>query len=294
MAGRLFIGVDGGGSRTRARLRDEAGALLGEGEGGPGNARLGDAGRNEVMSACRAAARAAGLAEDNLARVHAGFGLAGTQQDVDRQAALDRPHPFASLTVDTDAYVAWLGAFGGRDGAILILGTGSCGLAVIDGRRLNVGGWGADVSDEGSGMAIGRLAIRRALWALEGMAPLTALAEEVLAAFDRSPPNAVIWTAEATPGDFAAFAPKVFDHAEAGDALAAGILVDAAKDAAMLIERLISLGAPRIAMIGSVFPRLLRWLPEGVRPFLVEPEGDAVDGAILMAKRALDGVGTGR
>jgi glucosamine kinase len=126
------------------------------------------------------------------------------------------------------------------------------------------------------------------------MAPLTPLAEEVLAAFDRNPENAVLWAAEATPGDFAEFAPRVFDHGERGDELAIGILNDTARDATMLIDRLIELGAPQIAMVGGVFPRLLRWLPARVRPFLVEPKGDAMDGAILMAKRALAGIGTGR
>lgn len=294
MAERLFIGVDGGGSRTRARLRDDTGAAIGEGLAGAGNARLGDAGYNEVMKACRAAVSAAGLGEDDLKRIHAGFGLAGAQQEVDRRSVVDRPHPFASLTVDTDAYAAYLGAFRGRDGAILILGTGSCGLAVVKGRRLNVGGWGADIGDEGSGMAIGRLAIRRSLWALEGMAPSTPLAEDILAAFDRSGQNAVIWAGKATPGDFASFAPRVFDYAENGDALAVPILRDAAKDAAMLIDRLIALGAPSIAMIGGIFPRLYRWLPARLGPHLVEPEGDAADGAILMAERATPPVGSDR
>jgi hypothetical protein len=46
-------------------------------------------------------------------------------------------------------------------------------------------------------------------------------------------------------------------------------------------------------MIGGVFPRLLRWLPERVRPFLVKPRRDAADGAILMARQALEGKTTG-
>ncbi|MEX0852064.1 MAG: N-acetylglucosamine kinase, partial [Bauldia sp.] len=134
----------------------------------------------------------------------------------------------------------------------------------------------------------------RSLWALEGMAPLTPLAEEVLASFDRSPQKAVIWAGTAIPGDFARFAPAVFDHAERGDPLAAGILNDTAADATMLINRLIQLGAPSVAMIGGVFPRLLPWLATGARALLVEPESDAMDGAILMAERALKGIGTDR
>ena len=142
MAQALFIGVDGGGTNCRARIRDEAGELLGEGSGGPANARLGERAFAAVLSACRAAAEAAGLGEGDLARAHAGLGLAGVAQPVDRDFILAQPHPFASLVLDTDAYVAWLGAFEGADGAILILGTGSCGLAVVGGKRFNVSGWG--------------------------------------------------------------------------------------------------------------------------------------------------------
>ena len=294
MAGELFLGIDGGGSNSRARLRDGSGALLGEGAAGPGNARLGEAASREVMKACRAAMTMAGLGEDDLARIHAGFGLAGTQQEPDRQSVFHWPHPFATLVVDTDAYTSYLGAFDGADGAILILGTGSGGLAMVNGKRLNVGGWGADIADDGSGMAIGRLAIRRALWAFEGLAPMTPLAADIMREFRNSPPNAVMWAGKAIPADFAGFAPRVFAHADKGDELALWVLKDAAADAAMLIRRLLALGAPRIAMIGGVFPALFKWLPDEVKPSLVTPRRDAMDGAILMAERGLRGIGTGR
>lgn len=285
-AGRFFLGVDAGGTHTRARVRDEAGRALGEGMAGPGNARLGDPAYAEVMKACREALAAASVPESAFGRVHAGFGLAGTQQKADREAVLARPHPFASLAVDTDAYAAFLGAFAGRDGAILILGTGSCGLGVIGGKRVTVEGWGAEIADDGSGYAIGRLAVRRSLRALEEMAPMTPLAVEVLAMFDRSPEAVVAWATKAVPGDYAKFAPIVFAHAERGDPLARAIVTETAADATMLIDRLVALGAQRIAMIGGLFPPLLPWLPRRVHPLLVQPEADAMDGAILMAKQA--------
>ena len=285
----LFIGVDGGATHCRARIRDADGANLGEGTSGPGNARLKEAGFAEVLKSCRAAATAAGLTESDLRRLHAGFGLAGTQQAWDRDYVLARPHPFASVVVDTDAYAAYLGAFGGRDGAILIVGTGTAGLAVVGGERINVGGWGFDIADEGSGMMIGRTAVRRALWALEGMAPMTPLAREVLARFDNDAAMAVEWAGNANPGDYGSFAPAVFTHAEARDPMAAAILEEAAADVARLIARLLEVGAPRIAMIGSVFPRILPWLPPPLRGFCVEPERDAADGAIIMARQALAG-----
>jgi glucosamine kinase len=285
----LFIGVDGGGSRCSARLRAADGRLLGEGSGGPANARLGDPAIAEVMKACRAALASAGLGEEALARTHAGFGLAGTQQEEHRQWVLAQPHPFASLSVDTDSYAAWLGAFKGRDGAILIVGTGSAGLAVVGGRRVSVGGWGAEIGDEGSGMAIGRAAIRRSIWALEGMGELTALAKDVLGHFDGSPANAVIWADAANPGDYARLTPVVFDHAERRDPLALSILHEAALEVERHVMRLLDHGAPAVAMIGGVFPKIRPWLAPPLHSFVVpvvEGESDAMEGAILMAQRA--------
>ena len=290
MAQSLFIGVDGGGTNCRARIRDDAGRLLGEGSGGPANARLGVRAFAAVLAACRAAAGAAKLGEDDLARAHAGLGLAGVAQPIDRDFILAQPHPFASLVLDTDAYAAWLGAFDGADGAILILGTGSCGLAVVRGKRFNVSGWGDQISDEASGMAIGRMAIRRSIWALEGMAPLTPFAEAVLDKFDRRPDAAVTWAESAKPADYARFAPTAFDYAGKGDRLAVTVIEEAASDAARMIRRLLEIGAPAVALVGGVAGALKAWLPPEFGGRLVEPASDALDGAILMARQAL-GVG---
>lgn len=285
----LFLGVDGGATRTRARLRDSEGTLLGEGHGGASNALLKESAFAEVLKAARAAADQAGLGEDDLGRVHAGLGLAGTQQAWDRDFILAQPHPFASVVVDTDAYAAFLGACGDKDGAILIVGTGFAGLAIIGGKRTSVSGWGSEIADEGSSMMIGRNAIRRALWALEGMAPMTPLAEEVLDRFDRDAATAVEWAARATPGDYGSFAPMVFEHADRRDPLAMPIIEEAANDVCRAIRRLLELGAPSVAMIGGVFPQILPWLAPPFRSVCVEPQRDAADGAILMAQRALAG-----
>src|SRR5260221_14718058 len=98
MAEALFVGVDGGASRTRARICDQAGRRLGEGSAGPANTRLGlPAALGEIVAACRAAAAAAGLAETDLGRLHAGFGLAGVTGAAERDLVLAQPLPFASI-----------------------------------------------------------------------------------------------------------------------------------------------------------------------------------------------------
>lgn len=284
----LFIGVDGGGTACRARLRDAAGRLLGEGRGGPANLRLGpEAVMASVLAACRAALGGAGLAEADLGRVHAGLGLAGAIGP-DRHALLG-PHPFASAALETDAYTAWLGAFPDGDGAILIVGTGSCGFGVFDGRPVQVGGWGNVVSDEGSGGAIGREAVRRALRALDGREAATPLGEAILGRLGRNPEAIVAWADAAGPADFAALAPLVFEHAAREDPLGQALVEGAAADVARIAARLLALGAPRIALLGGLAGPLRPHLPPEVGARLAPPASDAMDGAILLARRALAG-----
>ena len=285
----LFLGVDGGATRSRARIRDGEGRLLGEAEAGPANTRLGlSQTLREVLSAAQGAAAAAGLGAGDLARLHAGLGLAGATGAEEVERILAAPLPFASTVVDTDAYAAWLGACGGKDGAILIVGTGSCGLAVVDGRRINVGGWGDVVSDDGSGNAIGRAALRRALWALEGLAPAGALAEAILAFFERDPEKMVAWAMAATKTDFARFAPLVFEHAARRDPLALALVEEAATHIARMAGRLLDCGAPSVALIGGLAEPIAPWLPPPLRARLTPPLADAADGAILMAQRAVE------
>ena len=285
----LFMGVDGGGTKCRARLRDRAGRALGEGLGGPANIwRDPVQAMGSVLEACRSAVRAAGLGESVLGETDAGLGLAGAGQQsaVERFAAL--PHPFSSISVETDAYAAWLGAFGGADGGIVIVGTGSCGYAVVGGTATYVGGFGADISDEGSGAVIGREALRRALWAQDGRAPMTALAAALLGAFPGGREPVIEWAKAAGPLDFARFAPLVFEHARAGDPLGRALASEAAGEIARIAERLLDVGAPAIALLGGLAEPLRPWLPPPLVARLVAPRADAMDGAILMARRAAE------
>ena len=288
MSERLLIGVDGGGTHCRARIRDGAGKTLGEGNGGPANVRLDPAlVMNSILSACRQAAAAAGLTEGDFARADVGLGLAGAILKDAPARLLAEPHPFGAVTVETDAYAAWLGAHGGNDGAILILGTGSCGLAVVGGEQHYVGGWGPEISDEGSGATIGREAIRRALWAHDGRAAATPLSHAVLARFHGRPEEIVDFVTTARPGDFASLVPLVVEHERARDPIALAVISDAAAGAAALAARLIDVGAPSICLIGGLRELYARWLPPPIRERLAEPQADALDGAIMMARRAL-------
>jgi glucosamine kinase len=287
MTDNLFLGIDGGGTHCRARLAAADGKPLGEGVGGPANARLDPKlVMQSILTASRGAATSAGLAEAELARAHAGFGLAGGAQKSDCARLLIEPHPFASVVVETDAYASWLGAFGGEDGAILIMGTGSNGVAIVGGEQFQVSGWGGEISDEASGNWIGREAIRRSIWAQDGRAQMTKLAAAILARFGNSGAAIADFAKSARPTDYASLFPLVLQHAEQRDPLGLELIQEAAGDASRMILRLLDHGAPTVGLIGSVAEKLESWLPPPVRAWLSVPRGDALDGAILMARRA--------
>jgi glucosamine kinase len=282
----LFIGIDGGATFCRARIRDLDGNLLGEGGGGPANIHSNlDLAKDSIRLACDAAIKSAGLDGRSLQWTHAGLGLAGAGLKSACDRLLSEVFPFASIVLETDAYVAWLGAHQGDDGAIVILGTGSCGLAMINGQRIGVAGWGAHVSDEAGGQRMGREALRRTLWAFDGRAHQTELSTAILDRFGSDPARIVSFASRATPADYAKLAPLVLQHASAQDALAVTLVTEAAEAAVTIIDRLVDVGSPAISLVGGLAEPLVPWLPARVRGHLTEPQSDPLDGGILMARR---------
>jgi glucosamine kinase len=287
MSNHLFIGVDGGATSCRARLCDIEGNLLGEGRGGPANIHLNALlTKQSIEVACERALKSAGLNRLNIGRAHAGLGLAGAGIQSACDCLNPQLMPFASAAIESDAYIAWLGAHQAGDGAVVILGTGSCGLAVVGGRRVAVGGWGAEVSDEAGGQRMGREVLRRSLWALDGRAETTGLSESILNRFEWDPAKIVCFASRATPADYAEFAPLVLEYASAEDPLAMAIVEEAADAAVRIIDRLIEAGAPAVSLVGGLAEPLTAWLPFRVRGLLCDAKGDPLDGAILMARQS--------
>jgi glucosamine kinase len=287
-AGPLFAGVDGGGTGCRARIQDADGRTLGTGIAGPAALRLGiDRALAEVEKACRAALEEAGLDADALSLVHVAAGLAGVGRKGALEQLVQRPHPFRSIVYVNDATIACIGAHGSHDGGIVIVGTGSVGFAVVGGREVRVGGYGFPISDEGSGADVGLHAIRLALRAYDERAVDSSLTRDVMMRFHNDPFEAVAWMDPATATDYATFAPLVLRHADAGDPVARRIVRDAAEQIDELVRRLCECGASRIALLGGLASPMQPWLAPDVQRRLVPVEGDAVDGALHLARRAV-------
>lgn len=284
---RLFVGVDGGGTSCRARIEDADRRVLGTGTSGPAAVRLGvDRSLAAVEVASRAAARDAGLPPETLAQMDAGVGLAGIGRKGICEKLAARPHPFRTVAYVNDAVIACIGAHAGRDGGIVIIGTGSVGLALVNGREVRIGGYGFPISDEGSGADLGLRAIRLALRAWDGRVAATHLTRRVMERFGDDPFEAVAWMDRATATDYASLAPLVVRCAEDGDAAGRKIVDQAARQIDELVRRLIACGARRVALLGGLAAAMERWLAADVKGCLTATEGDAVDGALYLARGA--------
>jgi len=284
--GILLLGVDGGGTRCRARLCRFSGAVLGEGEAGAANMRFGleegFAAADDAVAQCFASA---GLARKDRG-VAACFALAGASDPATLAALESRRHGFRLAVFTTDAHAACVGAHRGADGGIVIVGTGSIGEAVVKGRHYRVGGWGFPLSDEGSGAWLGSELVRCVLWAHDGRIAWTPLLKQVFGEFSSDPHAIVRWMGPAKPKDFAAFAPFAVAHALTGDPAGRELMRLAADHIATLAHRLIALGAPRVALSGGLAASIEPWLSEETRRLLVPPAADALTGAVDLARAA--------
>jgi glucosamine kinase len=279
----LFLGVDGGGTRCRARLADSAGTVLGEGIAGPANIRTSL--EESVRSVRDAAGQCLGRAGASFSDpIVACLALAGASEPKEAAAAQAAFAPrFARVLVTTDAEAACVGAHRGEDGAVIIVGTGSIGWAVRGGRSTRVGGWGFPVSDEGAGAWIGWEAVRRVLWAHDGRAAWTPLLSQVSQELGSDPHAIVRWMGAARARDFGRLAPLVLDHAANGDPAATEIMHIAAAHIDAIAARLVEHGATRLALMGGLAAGIEPWLARATRAHLVRPVGDALDGALQLA-----------
>jgi glucosamine kinase len=281
----LLLGIDGGGTNCRARLCTFSGRQLAEAVTGPANLRLGLAESfSAILDASTQCLRRAGLPRSSLAQTIACLALAGASEPNHLAAAQAYPHPFRRAVVTTDAHAACLGAHGERDGGIIIAGTGTVGWAMVAGQTHRVGGWGLPISDEGSGAWLGQEAIRRLLWALDGRLAWTELLRDLGERFGNDAHTVAAWAQSARPGDFGSVAPAVFEHAACADPIAQELVKCAAAHINAIAARLIAVGATRLALVGGCAPLLFPLLGDHTKSHLVEPAGDALSGALRLAR----------
>lgn len=241
--GRVVVGVDGGGSKTRVRVADHAGVEIITVDGPPSAVTPGEADRSaEAIAATIADA----LASAGMSHVRPGvvcIGVAGVGRETERGAlwqALIARDVADEVVVHTDATIALDDAFSDGSGILLIAGTGSIAFGRgPTGVVARCGGWGPVIGDEGGGAWLARRALSIVAAAHDGREPETTLTGAVLtAAMVDDVQDLIPWAVRATPGELAALAPAVLHCAAAGDARADTLLTFAAEELALHVRTL--------------------------------------------------------
>jgi glucosamine kinase len=280
--GRWSLGVDAGATRCRARLRASDGAICAEAEGPAANAYVDfDAAVAVARAVVEQALGRAGLPLDCTSRVQLGLGVAGVGSVAEAELFAGRFAGFASVRVVNDAAAACLGAHGGADGGLIVVGTGSAGVARVAGRDAIVGGRGFHLGDDGSAARLGLEAARAAMRAADGLGPASELTQHISARF-ADPLAMVHWAAKATPRDYGDLAPLVISAAGSDDPVARRLADAAAAAVAALVARVEALGAKRLAMVGGLGDALRPFLAPGLSARLAKPLFDPTDGAIAL------------
>jgi glucosamine kinase len=288
----IFIGIDGGATKTIARVEDAHGEFLGQGQGGPANIRLSvEDSWQSIHDALREALGKPDLRlDDGQHRFYCGAGLAGTEVPSACDQFVNTPHPFARLILKSDGYTSCLGAHGGSDGAMIAIGTGTVGYQIEADKEYKVGGWGFPHGDEGSGALLGLEAVRLTLHWLDGRGEPSPLLEAVYAHFDHDLNRLVVWANQANATRFAQIAPIVIEQMKRQTPLAVTLIQQAAGE----IDRLaVALAAQSIdktlpcSLLGGLAQFIEPWLGEPLRRRLVPCKLDAVHGAVLMIRKAV-------
>lgn len=235
---RHVIGIDAGGTATRAVLVDESGRCVGYGRAGAGNPTSAGpdvAVSNHVVATTRAIG-GTGISPDLVMLTLAG-GL-GRDTGPLVAKALEDAGVGTDVRVAGDVMSAYFSATANPTGYLVLSGTGAISAHIKDGELAGLAdGIGWLLGDEGSGFMIGHRVVRAAAAEIEGRGPSTALTALVLAQVDEegTPDEDVrrpeIWKLMRRvygrrPVECADFAPLALRAAAEGDAVARTILDD--------------------------------------------------------------------
>lgn len=256
----IYLGIDGGGSKTTCVVADNDLVLSAATAGGSNITRLGEARVRESLHA--AVREACALAKVDPVKVQStcvglsGAGRREVREAVARMLAEVVPGP---LVVVGDIEISLEAAFGSGPGVITVAGTGSIAYGRgPDGQTARAGGWGLAISDEGSGQWIGRAAVSAALGTTDaGDRP--PLLEQILKRWKLTTLDELVRHANASPPpDFSCLFPLLLEACDSGDPLAHGVLRQAGTELAELTENVIrrlfpNLVSVPVAMVGGVF-----------------------------------------
>ncbi len=301
----LYLGVDGGGTKTHIALMDGSGTVRCEGFAGPSNPlRVGlETAVGNIVKAINEACDRSDLSLGDISA--ATLGLAGVRRMDLRLRVRDsffQRLRVKHIEVVTDAEIALYAATLGKPGLVVIAGTGSiCYGRNANGMTAIAGGWGPLAGDEGGGVGIAREALQAVAKASDGRGIATELSKHASEYFRASGPEnliVAIYSPQVDNSRIAGFAKFVVDAGLAGDTVAENILKEAGFElglaACAVIEKLgLKRNKVPIGCVGSIFHAgelLTKPMIDVIRTvapkaFLTEPLMPPAHAAALMAFR---------
>ncbi len=242
---RVYIGVDGGGTKTRTIILSSEGAILGDmiTQGSNLN-HYGWERFREIMEELFASIRTRFPTNATVVSIYCG--LAGVDRPKIWQQVyefIQEQWPGVIVGLGHDAMPALVCSSGKLEGVVLIGGTGAFAFGINEtGKQGRVGGWGYLLGDEGSGYDIGRRALQSVMRRYDYRGPDTLLVKKVLENYsipslDELVP--IVYSKDFTRDRIAEVAKFVFDAAEEGDETAWQILTQAADELYGLVDVLL-------------------------------------------------------
>ncbi|MBU2979930.1 BadF/BadG/BcrA/BcrD ATPase family protein [Alteromonas sp. C1M14] len=284
----FFLGIDGGGTKCKARLENANGDLLAEGLAGPSNpVQNADLAFQSILDAASEAVNAAGIPGLTLEQLSVCLGLAGVNVPAYRSIAEKWSLPFKNVKVTTDLHVACVGAHGSPEGAIVITGTGSSSFACVNNVHTGVGGHGFPLGDKGSGAWMGWRGLNYTLEVLDKLQPPTPMVHALCRALGTDNTREIVGEAiDYASRDFARLAPVVVNHVYKNDPVATAIMEDGKAYLEAVILRLKDLGAKRISIIGGLSGHWTGWFAPHIQQLLSPALNPPEIGAVVLARQA--------
>lgn len=239
---KYIIGVDGGGTKTKAVAYSLEDQELGQGHSGFGNLLLNfNLAVKNIISAieqCQISLKESGRQGECLGIY---LGIAGIEVSgyIEKLETLLKEKFHCKVQGFHDSELAHAAILKGEDGIITISGTGSVSYGSYKGKQARTGGWGHILGDEGSGYAIALAAFKRMTMEDDSGWDRSKLTQTIMNKLNVDTVNDIKgFIHTASKGEIAAFAPMVVELAQAAEINSVNILKQAGKELAMMTEKL--------------------------------------------------------
>ncbi len=291
----LLVGVDGGGNKCRVCIETAKGVLLGGAcVKKPSHISFGDKTWENIIEGMENILSAFEIPLQSQCLTYCGcFGLAGCS--VPEYVAKFKQNPcwrlFTQLSITKDSEIAQVASHNGKDGGIIIIGTGSAAFAKVGDDAYVSGGRGFPLSDGGSGAYVGLKTAKALVRAFDSEEPWGPLTTDVATVFENKVTKLIEWAKKANPSEFSTLAPYVAKHAK-HDPVAQKIVKSAAKEIAKLYDNVLrkinkpeATSCMKFSLLGGLSDTIKPHLPPRMMKAVVQPIYSPAKGAVLIVRK---------